>query len=48
MQKIFDLVDSWFIAMAPVTDFLWSFPTNFEWYANIPVKIGRASCRERV
>lgn len=37
MQKIFDIVDSWFIAMAPVTDFLWSFPTNFEWYANIPV-----------
>ena len=40
MQKLFDLVDSWFIAMAPVTDFLWSFPTNWEWYANIPV-IGR-------
>ncbi|MEZ3436540.1 MAG: alanine:cation symporter family protein [Lachnospiraceae bacterium] len=37
MQKLFDLVDSWFIAMAPVTDFLWSFPTNWEWYANIPV-----------
>lgn len=37
MQRLFDIVDSWFIAMAPVTDFLWSFPTNFEWYANIPV-----------
>ena len=37
MQKIFDIVDSWFIAMAPVTDFLWSFPTNLEWYSGIPV-----------
>lgn len=40
MQKLFDLVDSWFIAMAPITDFLWSFPTNWEWYSSIPV-IGR-------
>lgn len=37
MTKIFDWVNNLFAAVVPVADFLWDFPTNFEWYANIPV-----------
>lgn len=37
MQQLFDLVDSLLVALGPVTDFLWTFPRNFEWYNSIPV-----------
>lgn len=37
MQQLFNIVDSMLIALAPVTDFFWIFPRNFEWYASIPV-----------
>lgn len=37
MNGIFDMVDRAFAGVVPVADFLWDFPTNFEWYANIPV-----------
>lgn len=37
MQKVFDVVNNFFSFVGPLSDFLWSFPTNFEWYANIPL-----------
>lgn len=37
MQKLFEIVDDLLIALEPVTDFFWSFPMNFDWYASIPV-----------
>ena len=37
MSNIFDMVDKLFAGVVPVADFLWDFPTNFEWYANIPI-----------
>ena len=37
MQGIFEWVNSIFSFIIPVSDFLWDFPTNFEWYAKIPV-----------
>ncbi|MBQ8540602.1 MAG: amino acid carrier protein [Clostridia bacterium] len=37
MQGIFEAINSIFSFIGPVSDFLWDFPTNFEWYANIPV-----------
>ena len=30
-------VNDFFGFLGPVTDILWEFPRNFEWYANIPV-----------
>ena len=37
MQEIFASINGVFSFIGPVSDFLWDFPTNFEWYANIPV-----------
>ncbi|MBQ3110724.1 MAG: amino acid carrier protein [Clostridia bacterium] len=37
MQGIFEWVNSIFSFITPVSDFLWDFPTNFDWYANIPI-----------
>lgn len=37
MQSIFESVNSIFSFIGPLSDFLWDFPTNFEWYANIPI-----------
>ena len=37
MQGIFEWVNSIFSFITPVSDFLWDFPTNFDWYAKIPV-----------
>ncbi|MBR5799440.1 MAG: amino acid carrier protein [Lachnospiraceae bacterium] len=37
MQGIFETINSIFSFIGPLSDFLWDFPTNFEWYANIPV-----------
>ena len=43
MQAIFESINSVFSFIGPLSDFLWDFPTNFEWYANLPV-IGNFSC----
>ncbi len=37
MQGIFEAINGIFAFVTPLSDFLWDFPTNFEWYANIPV-----------
>ena len=37
MTHLFDMVNQLFAGAVPVADFLWDFPTNFEWYANIPI-----------
>lgn len=37
MKAIFEAINNVFSFIGPLSDFLWDFPTNFEWYANIPV-----------
>lgn len=37
MQGIFESINSIFSFIGPLSDFLWDFPTNFAWYANIPL-----------
>ena len=37
MRELFNMVDAMFAGVVPVADFLWDFPTNFEWYASIPI-----------
>ena len=37
MQAIFESINRIFSFIGPLSDFLWDFPTNFEWYANIPI-----------
>ena len=37
MQAIFESINSIFSFIGPLSDFLWDFPTNMEWYANIPI-----------
>lgn len=37
MQEIFESINKVFSFVAPMSDFLWDFPTNFEWYRNIPL-----------
>lgn len=37
MKSIFDAINQIFAFIIPVKDFLWDFPTNFEWYRNIPL-----------
>lgn len=37
MQGIFEAINGVFAFVTPLSDFLWDFPTNFEWYANIPI-----------
>lgn len=37
MQGIFESINSVFAFIGPLSDFLWDFPTNFEWYASIPL-----------
>lgn len=37
MKAIFEAINSIFGFIGPVSDFLWDFPTNFEWYAKIPL-----------
>lgn len=39
---IFDVINKMFAGAVPVADFLWDFPTNFAWYASIPI-LGRLS-----
>lgn len=37
MQGVFEAINGVFAFVTPLSDFLWDFPTNFEWYANIPI-----------
>ena len=37
MQGIFESINGIFSFIGPLSDFLWDFPTNFEWYAKIPL-----------
>lgn len=37
MNDIFEMVNALFAGVVPIADFLWDFPTNFEWYSNIPI-----------
>lgn len=37
MKAIFEAINSVFAFVGPVSDFLWDFPTNMEWYAKIPL-----------
>lgn len=37
MKAIFEAINSVFGFVGPVSDFLWDFPTNLEWYAKIPL-----------
>ena len=37
MQAIFESINSIFAFIGPLSDFLWDFPTNFDWYAAIPL-----------
>lgn len=37
MNQLFEAINHIFDFVIPVSDFFWGFPTNFEWYKNIPV-----------
>lgn len=37
MQSIFESINGIFAFIGPLSDFLWDFPTNFEWYSSIPL-----------
>ena len=37
MEQLFEAINYFFRFVTPVSDFFWDFPTNLEWYANIPV-----------
>ena len=37
MQAIFDMINAVCGKIQVVSDLFWDFPTNFDWYANIPV-----------
>lgn len=37
MQAIFKSINGIFAFIGPLSDFLWDFPTNLDWYANIPL-----------
>lgn len=37
MQEVFQSVNGVFSFIGPLSDFLWAFPTNFDWYASIPL-----------
>lgn len=37
MQAVFEAINGIFSFIGPLSDFLWDFPTNFDWYKNIPL-----------
>lgn len=37
MQTLFQSINGIFAFIGPLSDFLWDFPTNLDWYANIPL-----------
>lgn len=42
MDSLFKLIDTIFEWLTPISNMAWEFPTNFEWYAKIPL-IGQLS-----
>jgi alanine or glycine:cation symporter, AGCS family len=37
MNAIFESINKFFEFIVPIADFLWDFPTNYEWYSRIPI-----------
>ena len=37
MKAVFEAINGIFGFIGPMSDFLWDFPTNFEWYSKIPL-----------
>lgn len=37
MQGFFEAINGIFSFIGPLSDFLWEFPTNIEWYAKLPI-----------
>lgn len=37
MNAVFEAINNIFSFIIPLSDFLWDFPTNFEWYSQLPV-----------
>ncbi|EYE88905.1 sodium:alanine symporter [Fervidicella metallireducens AeB] len=37
MQAFFEGINKFFEFIVPIADFLWDFPTNYHWYASIPI-----------
>lgn len=37
MQELFDVINEICAKIQVVSDLFWNFPTNFDWYANIPI-----------
>lgn len=42
MNSLFGFINALFASVVPVADFLWDFPTNYAWYASIPI-VGKFS-----
>ncbi len=36
MERVFEAINGVFSFIGPLSDFLWDFPTNFDWYSSIP------------
>ena len=39
MEHLFSAINNIFNFVIPVSDFFWDFPTNFSWYASIPIPV---------
>ena len=37
MEAVFAFINNVFSFIGPVSDFIWDFPTNYDWYSNIPI-----------
>ena len=37
MERVFEAINGVFSFIGPLSDFLWDFPTNFDWYSSIPI-----------
>ena len=37
MERVFEAINGVFSFIGPLSDFLWEFPTNFDWYSSIPI-----------
>lgn len=37
MKALFDYINNFFQFIIPISDIMWDFPTNFEWYSQIPI-----------
>ncbi len=36
-NDIFQIINNFFAFIQPISDFIWDFPTNIDWYATIPI-----------